>query len=804
MKNNNFTPRAHRLLKGVYDLAEKLEHSKITRLHVFLSFLEGEFNQILEAFNRSNIDVEQVKSDANNVLNAMYNNMHFEENSGDIEFTESVSELFEQDCLGIASQFKHDYIGLEHVFLALFFAPDKFLDAFVNSQKYDFDLILGFFIDVLSKEDVFVNKEQNSVDTSLNGMVRFNPEKYTTLNQYATNLNFLEAEKEDGSLYVDKKLVQKLSEILCRKNKSNPIIVGEAGVGKTALVEALAKAIVDGEVSDFIAMKSIYNLDVVSMIAGCKLRGEFEEKLKTIIKEIEGDPFVILFIDEIHTIIGAGNNENGMDVANILKPYLANGKIVCIGATTFDEYNRTIAKDPALSRRFQMIKMEEPNRQQAFELIKNIKKSYEGFHFIEFSDEMIFFAIDMAMKHIRGHLPDKALDLIDQVGAKVKLKNFIKTKKMIEIERRISKATENCENIDAVMQKVMSDMSEYQKLVENRIKKWKENRYKVQKNDILQVVADKTNIPMADLVRNDGQKIKKLKLHLEKEVLGQSGPIDQIYKCLIRAKAGFRDDKKPIASLLFAGPSGVGKTMTAKEIAGKLFLNKNNFINFDLSEYADQISVNKLIGASPGYIGYEKGGILTEQVKRNPHCLILFDEIQKAHEDVLSTLQQILEEGKLSDSSGDTVDFSNAIIIMTTNVGAKIDATEIGFGSKTQKAFGRESLEIIKKTFSPDLLNRLDEIVVFNKLTEKDIKDIITKELIKTKEELKNKNIKINSIAHLVGYIFKSIQFSDFGARQVTRTIQKEIQSLVAEKLIEKEDSVQLKICVKKGQVCVI
>jgi ATP-dependent Clp protease ATP-binding subunit ClpC len=625
------------------------------------------------------------------------------------------------------------------------------------------------------------------------------------LNTYASSLNAQVISGKINNLHINEELIKKISEVLCRKTKNNPLIVGEAGVGKTALVESLAQAIVNNQCSDLLGLKQIYTLDIPMMIAGCKYRGEFEEKIKNLLKEIVNDPYIILFIDEIHTIIGAGNPENGHDVANILKPYLARGEISCIGATTFDEYRKTIADDPALSRRFQMIKIEEPTKEQTFDLIKNIKKDYETYHIIEFTDDVLRFIINTAEKYIEGRFPDKALDIIDQVGSKAKLKNFTKTPEMIKIESKIMKAAkkDKIASENQFTPNIQSLLSKYQGVVEKLVNKLKSKKYKITEDDVLQVVSDKTNIPFSDLKKQDFEKVQQVKKELQDNVVGQNEQIDQIYKCLIRAKAGFRNQNKPICSMLFAGSTGIGKTMTAKLLATNLFVNKNNFIFIDMSEYADKTAVNKLIGSNPGYIGYDKGGVLTEKVRKNPYSLILFDEIQKADEEVLFLLLQILEEGKLSDSSGKTIDFSNSIIVMTTNVGAQaVNNNSIGFVT-AKNSIKTDVLSSVKKYFPPDLLNRLDEIVVFNPLQESQIKVIIEKEMNQFKKELSAKNIDIDFSEEVIMYVFKKIQFDNFGARQVIKTIQREIQTLIAEKILENKEICNIKISVKDNNICV-
>ena len=452
-----------------------------------------------------------------------------------------------------------------------------------------------------------------------------------------------------------------------------------------------------------------------------------------------------------------------------------------------------------------MIKIEEPTKEQTFDLIKNIKKDYETYHIIEFTDDVLRFIINTAEKYIEGRFPDKALDIIDQVGSKAKLKNFTKTPEMIKIESKIMKAAkkDKIASENQFTPNIQSLLSKYQGVVEKLVNKLKSKKYKITEDDVLQVVSDKTNIPFSDLKKQDFEKVQQVKKELQDNVVGQNEQIDQIYKCLIRAKAGFRNQNKPICSMLFAGSTGIGKTMTAKLLATNLFVNKNNFIFIDMSEYADKTAVNKLIGSNPGYIGYDKGGVLTEKVRKNPYSLILFDEIQKADEEVLFLLLQILEEGKLSDSSGKTIDFSNSIIVMTTNVGAQaVNNNSIGFVT-AKNSIKTDVLSSVKKYFPPDLLNRLDEIVVFNPLQESQIKVIIEKEMNQFKKELSAKNINIDYSEEVIMYVFKKIQFDNFGARQVIKTIQREIQTLIAEKILENKEISNIKISVKDNNICV-
>jgi ATP-dependent Clp protease ATP-binding subunit ClpC len=801
MKNLNLTPRAQKLIKEAYKIAVDLKHTEITHLHLFISFLNLKQSQIEEAFGNFGIDSLKIK---NGALSFLKQNVTSQKKATTKPLlSQEITNVF-KCAKSISSKFDHKYIGLEHVFISLFEVPDQTFEAFLIDFDYSFVKVVDYIEQKLEEDDMLPIAEED-MNVTNQAKQSFDIKKYKVLNTYANNLNIQVVNGKINNLHLNRDLIQKISEVLCRKNKNNPLIVGEAGVGKTALVESLAQAIVKGEASDLLSLKQIYSLDIPMMIAGCKFRGEFEEKIKNLLKEITDDPYVILFIDEIHTIIGAGNPENGNDVANILKPYLARGEISCIGATTFDEYKKTISDDPALSRRFQIIKIEEPNKEQTFNLIKNIKNGYENFHIIDFTDDVLRFTINSAEKYIEGRFPDKALDIIDQVGAKVKLKNFVKSPEMIKIEKKLSKFVDS--NKQTVEKKKIASLEEllgeYEESTKKMINNWRNNKYQVTNADILEVISDKTNIPIDDLKLQDFDKVKLLKTKLKEQVFGQDNQIELIYKSLIRAKAGFRNLNKPICSMLYAGPTGVGKTMTAKIIAETLFINKNNFITIDMSEYTDKSAVNKLVGSSPGYIGFDKGGVLTEKVRKNPYSLILFDEIQKADEDILYSLLQILEEGKITDSSGKTVDFSNTMIVMTTNVGAEVvNHSSIGFGK--QKAGKSDVLSSIKKHFPPDLLNRIDEVIIFDSLEQEQIKLIIDKELQSFKSDLIERNVIIKYSSEITDFIFNKIQFNNFGARQVIKTIQRELQTQVAERMLDSDKKLNLEISIKDNNICVI
>ena len=798
MKNFNFTPRSQKLIKLACTLAENRNSSSINCLHFLLAFTKINQDQIEQNFVKYGVDKTAFQKEINSFIDANYKPSA--KKSGKPLLNEETKDLL-NGAKALSNKFDHKFVGIEHIFICLFETQDELFKKFINSIDIPFNKICADVEESLLEDDLMkIEDAPNIIETPQPRIPN-----YKNLQQYSICLNEMVINGKINNLHVNQNLIQKISEILCRKNKNNPLVVGEAGVGKTALIESLAQVIVKGECSDFLLMKRIYALDIPMIVGGCKYRGEFEEKIKNILKEVSNDLNVILFIDEIHTIIGAGNPENGMDVANILKPYLARGDISCIGATTFDEYRKTIADDPALSRRFQIIKIEEPNKEETFNLIKSTKHSYEDFHIVSFSDDIIRYSIDMADKYLSGRFPDKVLDLLDQTGSKIKLGMIKKTPDMQKIEAQIKKINENPNINDHRKQKLLTDLLvKFEKATIKMIHKWRNKRYEVKESDVLCVISNKTNIPIDDLTKQDFEKLKNTKSILEKELIGQSLQVDQIYKCLIRSKAGFRDEKKPLASMLFAGPTGVGKTFCSKLIAENLYSNKNNFIYIDMSEYADKTAINKLIGSSPGYIGYDKGGILTEKIKKNGHSIILFDEIQKADPDILFSLLQILEEGKITDTFGSVVDFSNCIIIMTTNVGAQAALSQtIGFNSKNNNVQS-DVISALKSYFPADLLNRIDEIIVFNNLNDIHLKNIIKNQLNKLIENLSYKKIKLSYTDEVVDFLYNRIQLNNFGARQVDKTIQRELQTLIAEKIIDNIKIAQLEILIQNNNICVI
>lgn len=787
---SNFTPRAQAVIAKAKETAKFYKHEEADLIHVFAAFIEscGEYaGQISEALVKFGINFPILNEETKTFLKEGYRSSKTKE-------TNLKTLCKAADAL--SKKYDHKYVGVEHLFVCLFDIEDQQFIEFV-SKIQKLEKVVDYLEKSLEEGDVFnLEERQQNNDESVELS-----KKFLTANSIC--LNSQVAEGKIPKLYVNNKLIQQLSEILCRKNKNNPLIIGEAGVGKTALVESLAQCIVEKKCSDFLALKQIYALDVPMIVAGCKYRGEFEEKIKNILKEAAQDPNVVLFIDEIHTIIGAGNPENGMDVANILKPYLARGDISCIGATTFDEYRKTIADDPALNRRFQCVKIEEPSKQETIDLLKNIKTSYEEFHCVEFSDEMIAYAVEVSEKNVSGRFPDKALDLLDQTGASVKLDLFKKSADMIAIEDKlkglIDKYTKN--PTGKTLTSIESLLKKYQNESIKLVARWQNNKYQITKLDILKTVSNKINVPLEDLQQQDFEKLLRLKSELTEQVVGQKDQCEQIYKTLLRAKAGFRNIDKPVASFMLAGPSGVGKTLTAKIIAEKMFPSKNCFVYLDMSEYADKTALNKLIGSNAGYVGYERGGVLTERVRKNPHCIVLFDEIHKADAEVISCAMQILEEGKITDSYGNIVDFSNAIVVFTAAAEPETLANSMGFAAPSTILAKNDFSKQLKSIFPNDFLSRIDEIVSFDNLNEVSVKEIFFKQTNKFCAELKNRGVDAVIEDGVVEFLQKKADYRSFGARQVAKIIEKYLQIVAAEHLLQNTEDKNIGFLISDGQI---
>ncbi|ANQ53161.1 Clp protease ClpX [Thermosipho affectus] len=597
--------------------------------------------------------------------------------------------------------------------------------------------------------------------------------------------------------------IERVMQVLVRRKKNNPVLIGEPGVGKSAIVEGLAQRIVAGEVPEPLKGKTIFSLDVASLVAGTKYRGEFEKRMKKLLQVLKNEKDIILFIDEIHMIVGAGSAEGAVDAANILKPALARGEVKCIGATTPDEYRMFIEKDAALERRFQKIYVQEPSAQMTIEILRGLKPKYELHHKVKYTDEALEAAVYLSQRYISDHfLPDKAIDVIDEAGARARLKAFVMPNDLyiyknkienIKLQKEIAVANQNYEEAAKLKEEEQQLKSEYTRKYEEWKEKVETSVIVVDVQDIEEVVANWTGIPLKKLEEEESEKLLKLEEALHNRVVGQDEAVKAIARSIRRARSGLKDPRRPVGVFLFLGPTGVGKTELAKTLAEYLFGDEKALIRFDMSEYMEKFSVSRLIGAPPGYVGYEEGGTLTEKVRRRPFSVILFDEIEKAHPDVFNLLLQIMDDGRLTDSQGHIVDFRNAIIIMTSNIGgAQIVSGKKSLGFVDSEDLNAEFSEMkskvieeVKKTFRPEFLNRIDEIVVFHKLTEKHIREIIDILLKDIRSRLESKGLKLELTKSAKDFLVQEGYEPAYGARPLKRTIQRYIEDPLSEELLK-------------------
>ncbi|MGN0462315.1 MAG: ATP-dependent Clp protease ATP-binding subunit, partial [Ruminococcus sp.] len=597
--------------------------------------------------------------------------------------------------------------------------------------------------------------------------------------------------------------IQRVVQILCRRTKNNPVLIGEPGVGKTAVAEGLALKIANGEVPELLRDKRVVALDLNSMVAGAKYRGDFEERIKGVVEEIKNSNDVILFIDELHTIIGAGSAEGSTDAANILKPSLARGDFQVLGATTINEYKKYIEKDAALERRFQPVMVGEPSEEEAIQILKGLRDRYEAHHKVKITDEAIDSAVKLSSRYIADrYLPDKAIDLIDESASRVRLQSMTMPNDVKSIEDKIKELDKEKESAVASQDfERAAKLRDEQKSLEEKLsaekEKWQDNTKQggeVTAEDIAKIVSDWTGVPVVQLTQEESQRLLNMEEILHKRVIGQDEAVKAISKAIRRGRVGLKDPKRPVGSFIFLGPTGVGKTELCKSLAEVMFGDENAMLRLDMSEYMEKHTVSKLIGSPPGYVGYEEGGYLTDKVRRKPYSVVLFDEIEKAHPDVFNILLQILEDGRLTDSQGRTVDFKNTVIIMTSNVGARLitdkQNNSLGFYTEEEKEKSFEKIKDdvigeLKKMFRPEFLNRVDDIIVFNKLTQEDIEKIAYNMLENLRNRLLGLDIEISFTDEAVKAIAKEGYDEDYGARPLRRAIRSKIEDVLSEEILE-------------------
>jgi len=642
--------------------------------------------------------------------------------------------------------------------------------------------------------------------------------KTPVLDNFGRDITALAEQEKLDPVVGREKEIERVSQVLSRRKKNNPLLIGEPGVGKSAIAEGLALRIIQKRVSRVLYNKRVVSLDLASLVAGTKYRGQFEERMKAMMNELEKNDDIILFIDEIHTIVGAGGATGSLDASNMFKPALARGEIQCIGATTLDEYRQNIEKDGALERRFQKVLVEQTNTVETLEILKNIKERYENHHNVNYSEDALCACVDLTNRYMSDRfLPDKAIDALDEAGSRVHINNMSVPKEVVDLEAQLDKVRESKNSVVKKQKyeeaaKLRDDEKRVERLLIEAQERWQEesklNRVTVNENDIADVVSMMTNIPVNKIIKSEKNKLSKLAKVINSKLIGQNEAVEKVVKAIQRNRAGLKAPDKPIGSFIFLGQTGVGKTQLAKILASEIFDSEENLIRIDMSEYMEKFAVSRLVGAPPGYVGYEEGGQLTEKVRRRPYSVILLDEVEKAHPDIFNMMLQILDDGFLTDSLGRKINFQNTIIIMTSNIGArqvKDFGRGLGFETASQKSQSKEIekgviQKELKKTFSPEFLNRIDDIVVFNNLEKNHIRKIVDIELVHLVKRVKQLGYEIEISESAKDFLSEKGYDSKYGARPLNRAIQKHLEDLLAENVVNNSIKEGDKITIDKNK----
>ncbi|MBM7684282.1 ATP-dependent Clp protease ATP-binding subunit [Defluviitalea raffinosedens] len=787
-----FTKRAQEALQSSQQAAAELGHGYVGTEHLLLGLIRGGDSVAARALKNQGVTEGEIIDKLRAIIGtgeAMISEPQ--------DFTPRAKRVIE-NSLREALKMGTGYIGTEHLLLALLRETDSIAVKLLLSMEVNPQKIYEDIMAMLGEGD----KGQNGMPM---GKQNRKPGKTNTptLDQFSRDLTVMASEQKFDPIIGRDKEIERVIQVLSRRTKNNPCLVGEPGVGKTAIAEGLAQKIVEGNIPEILKDKRVVSLDLSAMVAGSKYRGEFEERIKKALDEIRAAGNVILFIDELHTIIGAGAAEGAIDASNILKPSLARGEIQVIGATTLDEYRKHIEKDAALERRFQPIKVEQPTEEEAIEILKGLRDKYEAHHQVHITDESIVAAVKLSNRYITDRfLPDKAIDLIDEAASRVRLRTFTAPPNVKELEKKLEELEKEKESAIKTEEfekagEIKKKQNEIRQLLEQEKDEWQTRHTKssqvVTEEEIADIVSSWTGIPVKKLAEEESERLKNMEEILHKRVVGQKQAVEAVSRAIRRGRVGLKDPKRPIGSFLFLGPTGVGKTELTKALAEALFGDENAMIRIDMSEYMEKHSVSKLIGSPPGYVGYDEGGQLSEKVRRKPYSVILFDEIEKAHPDVFNILLQVLDDGHITDSQGRRVDFKNTVVIMTSNIGARniINPKRLGFTSTDDQAKNYEDMkknvmDEVKRLFRPEFINRIDEMIVFHPLAEEDIKEIVSimvNQLAKRIKENMGITIEISDAAK--EYLAKEGFDQAYGARPLRRAIQSKIEDRLAEEILE-------------------
>lgn len=807
----SFSEKVKEILRFSREEAIRLNHDAIGAEHIVLSLIREVDDYVYNSLIQLNVDLDKFKKQLEKAIAG--NTGSLLNKNTDIPLTKQTNNILKVAILE-AKKYKSSVINTEHLMLAILRAKENIVSQVLRDYDVDDKIFRDYFEATVNyaPKSHFESDDEDGFEDNLNPRKVMpsrskssSKSKTPVLDSFSRDVTKLAEEDALDPIVGREEEIERVSQILSRRKKNNPILIGEPGVGKTAIVEGLALRIVQKKVSRILFDKRVVMLDMAAIVAGTKYRGQFEERIKAIMAELEKNKDVVLFIDEIHTIVGAGGSSGSLDASNLFKPALARGELQVIGASTLDEYRQYIEKDGALARRFQKVLIEPPSIEQTITIIKNLKSKYEDYHNVIFDDKAIESAVKMSQRYITDRfLPDKAIDVIDEVGARVHIKNIRVPEEMIAFEEKIEECRVQKEQ--AIKMQDFHKAAEYRDLdnelkaeYENLKMKWenevKGSRFPITEDHIAEVIAMMTGIPVAKVAFDESSKLKNMNLELQKSVVGQDAAISKITKSIQRNRIGLKNPNKPIGTFVFLGPTGVGKTELAKAIAKTLFESEDSLIRIDMSEYMEKFTLSRLVGAPPGYVGYEEGGQLTEKVRRKPYSVVLLDEIEKAHPDIFNLLLQVFDDGQLTDGLGRKVDFKNTLIIMTSNIGVrdlKDFGQGVGFATQAKVDNKEEYMKSVldkalKKTFAPEFLNRLDDVILFNSLEPVHIRQIVDILLGHLRKRMLELGYPFEVSEKAIDYVCQKGYDVQFGARPLQRAIQKHIEDVLAEEILEGE-----------------
>jgi len=784
---NRFTERARKVILLAKEEAKRFNHDYIGTEHILLGLIKEGEGVAATILKNMDLSLDKLRIEIEKLVKAGPSTMV----SGDIPFTPKAKKVIEL-AMEEARAMGHNYIGTEHLLLGLVREGEGIASRVLLNMNLDLDKVRKAITGLLGSSSGFPYAPGESAKAGKS--------RTPALDSFGRDITALAKENKLDPVIGRDKEISRVIQILSRRTKNNPVLLGEAGVGKTAIVEGLAQNIINNDVPETLENKRVITMDLGLMVAGTKYRGQFEERIKAVMEEIKKSENVIMFIDELHTLVGAGGAEGAIDASNILKPALSRGELQCIGATTFDEYRKYIEKDAALERRFQTIMVNPPTVNETIDILRGLRDRYEAHHRVKILDEAVIAAAKFSDRYITGRfLPDKAIDLIDEAGSKARLSVMVIPQEMKDLEKEISSVDKEKEGSikDQDFEKaakLRDKQNNLRKKLQQEKNSWDKKKNETQptvtEEDVALIVSDWTGIPVVKLEEKESEKLLHIEEEIHKQVVGQQEAISTIARAIRRSRAGLKSPKRPIGSFIFLGPTGVGKTLLGRALAEFLFGDEEALIQLDMSEYMEKFNVSRLVGAPPGYVGYEEGGQLTEKIRRRPYSVVLLDEIEKAHPDVFNILLQILEDGRLTDSYGRRVDFRNILLIMTSNVGADLLRKQGSIGFKPQaeelgyQKMKQHLLNEVRNTFKPEFLNRLDDIIVFRSFTRNELQDILDIELKEVKKRLKEQDIEIKVAKEAKAFLIDKGFDKEYGARPIKRTIQKYLEDPLSEMMI--------------------